>query len=123
MARICCRPQIWNTRKRYICSSSETATRKSHERRKLKLKNLISGFKKCGIYPCNPNNVYIKLSCENVNLVSLRKALDQSLMETLSTLCRRDQEELKPNKIHFDVKQGKSISGDVWQKNQKQSRI
>lgn len=44
--------------------------------------NLISGFRACGLVPFNPNAVYIKLPSENV--LSPRKALDQSLLDILS---------------------------------------
>ena len=40
--------------------------------------NLINGFRKCGIYPFNPDEVYKKLPSENV--MSPKKALDQSLV-------------------------------------------
>ena len=48
--------------------------------------NLVSGFCKCGFVPFNPNVVYKKLPTENV--MSPRKALDQSLLQQL--LCIRD---------------------------------
>ena len=57
--------------------------------------NLINGFRKCGIYPFNPDEVYKKLPGENV--MSPKKALDQSLVDSLAKLCRGDENE-KPKK-------------------------
>ena len=46
--------------------------------------NLVSGFCKFGLYPFNPNVVYEKLPSENV--MSPRKALDQSFLQQLQRM-------------------------------------
>ena len=74
--------------------------------------DLINGFRKCGIYPFNPDEVYKKLPNENV--MSPKKALDQSLVDSLAELRRGDENE-KPKKqkrTRLDVEPGKSISGE-----------
>ena len=73
--------------------------------------NLVSGFCKCGLYLFNPNVVYKKLPTENV--MSPRKALDQSLLQQLQ--CIRESpvgEDAEQNKKRtwLDVAPGKSIS-------------
>ena len=44
--------------------------------------NLVNGFKACGLYPFNPEEVFAKLHSENT--MSPSKALDQSLLDTLA---------------------------------------
>ena len=71
----------------------------------------LSGFHKCGLYLFNPNVVYKKLPTENV--MSPRKALDQSLLQQLQ--CIRESpvgEDAEQNKKRtwLDVAPGKSIS-------------
>ena len=46
--------------------------------------NLVSGFRKCGLYPFIPNAVFQKLPSENV--MSPRKALDESLLQQLQSM-------------------------------------
>ena len=74
--------------------------------------NLINGFRKCGIYPFNPNEVYKKLPSENV--MSPKKALNQSLVDSLAELRRGNENEKPKNQKRtcLDVELGKSISGE-----------
>ena len=77
--------------------------------------NLINGFRKCGIYPFNPDKVYKKLPSENV--MTPKKALDQSLQSLVDSLAelRRGDENEKPKnqkRTRLDVEPGKSISGE-----------
>ena len=76
------------------------------------ISNLINGFRKCGIYPFNPDEVYKKLPSENV--MSPKKALDQSLVDSLAELRRGDENEKPKNlkRTRLDVEPGKSISGE-----------
>ena len=46
--------------------------------------NLVNGFRKCGLCPFNPDAVYELLPSENV--MSPRKALDESLLQHLQGL-------------------------------------
>ena len=74
--------------------------------------NLINGFRKCGIYPFNPDEVCKKLPSEN--LVSPKKALDQCLVDSLSELRGGDGNEKPKNqkRTRLDVEPGKSNSGE-----------
>ena len=74
--------------------------------------NLINGFRKCSIYPFNPSEVYKKLPSENV--MSPKKALDQSLVDSLAELHRGDENEKPKNQKRtlLDVEPSKSISGE-----------
>ena len=46
--------------------------------------NLVSGFHKCGLYPFHPDAVYQRLPSENV--MSPRKALEESLLQQLQSM-------------------------------------
>ena len=73
--------------------------------------NLVSGFRKCGLYPFNPNAVFQTLPSENV--MSPRKALDESLLQQLQSMreCPVGEETPQNNKrTRLDVAPGKSIS-------------
>ena len=82
-------------------------------------KNLISGLRACGLVPFNPNAVYIKLPSENI--LSPRKALDQSLLDILNekkneggdkkdvTLSKNENKKVISKK-RFKIEPGKSIS-------------
>ena len=76
--------------------------------------NLISGFRKCGLYPFDPEAVYERLPSENV--MSPRKALDESLLQMLHTMRESPAgQETQANtqnnkKTRLDVAPGKSIS-------------
>ena len=75
--------------------------------------NLVNGFKACGLYPFNPEEVYAKLPSENT--MSPSKALDQSLLDTLAHMRGSDAETTptRPKKKRLDVQPGKSISANV----------
>ena len=73
--------------------------------------NLVSGFRKCGLYPFNPNAVFQTLPSENV--MSPRKALDESLLQQLQSMteCPVGEETPQNNKrTRLDVAPGKSIN-------------
>ena len=74
-------------------------------------KNLVSVFRKCGLYPFNQNVVYEKLPSENV--MGPQEALDQSLLQQFQ--CMRESpvgKDAQQNKkrTRLDVAPGKSIS-------------
>ena len=46
--------------------------------------NLVNGFRKCGLFPFNPNIVYELLPSENI--MSSREALGESLFQHLQGL-------------------------------------
>ena len=73
--------------------------------------NLIGGFRKCGLYPFDPKVVYERLPSENI--MSPRKALDESLLQQLQSMRESPdgEETTQANKrTRLDVAPGKSIS-------------
>ena len=73
--------------------------------------NLVNGFHKCGLFPFNPDAVYELLPSENV--MSPRKALDESLLQHLQGLREVPADEAptkQTKRKRFDLEPGKSIS-------------
>ena len=73
--------------------------------------NLVSGFRKCALYPFNPNVVYQNFPSEDV--MSPRKALDQSLLQQLQSMRESpvgEHAQQNKERTRLDVVPGKSIS-------------
>ena len=73
--------------------------------------NLVSGFRKCGLYPLHPDAVCLILPSENV--MSPRKALDESLLQQLQSMRESPVREETPQnnkRTRLDVAPGKSVS-------------
>ena len=73
--------------------------------------NLVSGFLKCCLYPFHPDAVYQRLPSENV--MSLRKSLDESLLQQLQSMRESLDIEKTPQnnkRTRLDVAPRKSVS-------------
>ena len=73
--------------------------------------NLVNGFRKCGLFPFNPDAVYELLPCKNA--MSPRKALDESLLQHLQGLREVPADETptkQTKRKRLDLEPGKSIS-------------
>ena len=72
---------------------------------------LRSGFKKCGLVPFDPSQVYKKLPSDNENQLTPRKALDSSLLKTLAQMRGNDDQDnhTTTKRVRLDVDPGKSI--------------
>ena len=72
--------------------------------------NLQSGFRKCGLVPYNPDEVFKMLPSENI--LSPSKAMDESVLNLLQELRGEDEDEpaRKTKRTRLDVQPGKSVT-------------
>ena len=78
----------------------------------------MSGFRKCGIFPFNPNEEYKSLPTSNI--LSPNKAMDQSVIDVLQQLRGEDEQLPGPSKrrrTKLDVQPGKSVVVDESDEN------